>query len=328
MPRTVRSIAVAFVPERDELERLAAGRVGGDDGRRLVRCGVVDARIGRSARTPRADGESAATASGAAAAPTIGGRPPTAARLRRIAIGRSAGARSPAANAASASSGGARRVRASRRTARRHRRCESSAASARDRAPRRTSARSSPATAPRRRRSSTARQAASTSQQSRPAATAHRSLNSTATSTMTSTGAPWRVRGREAPLPHRLDRRDRSARRRRPCRILTSPTDAVAADDDFEHDVAGDARAARVLRVVGLHLAQQARRLDADAGPDTVRRRCRRPSPGRRRCRRLRRGRCRVPVPTPPPWPGPWLSVSAARLLQARRRDRACPPAR
>src|SRR3954470_18502833 len=73
-------------------------------------------------------------------------------------------------------------------------------------------------------------------------------------------------RRRELPLPHRLDRAivEPAAE---PLQDLDVPDRAVAADDDLEHDVAGDAGSPRPLRVIGLHLAQQPWRRDSRSWP-------------------------------------------------------------
>ena len=82
---------------------------------------------------------------------------------------------------------------------------------------------------------------------------------------MTSTAAPCRRAGDESPLAHRLHRAivQPAAQSLQNLHVADG---SVAAHDDLEHDVAGDAAAARVLGVVGLHFTQQARRLDAAAG--------------------------------------------------------------
>ena len=94
----------------------------------------------------------------------------------------------------------------------------------------------------------------------------HLSLNSTATSTMTSTGAPCRWAGEKRHCRTAWTARSFEAAGE----ALQNPDVAdrsVAPHDDFEHDVAGDAALPCVLGVVGLHLAKQAGRLDPAAGP-------------------------------------------------------------
>ena len=113
----------------------------------------------------------------------------------------------------------------------------------------------------------------------------------------------------------------------RPRRILISPTAAVAAHDDFEHDLAAESALPRVLGVVGAspRAADAAVRCRCRAG--TGRRRCRRPIPVRRRRRRPRRGRCRCQFLRRRPCRGRGCRFPR-RLLQDTRPDFACRPAR
>src|SRR4029453_12773040 len=70
----------------------------------------------------------------------------------------------------------------------------------------------------------------------------------------------------EAPLPYRLDGA--------PIEAVPEalehpyvPHRAIAPDDDLEDDVAFDAAASRIFRIVGFDLAQQAGRIDSAARP-------------------------------------------------------------
>src|SRR5262249_46646594 len=94
----------------------------------------------------------------------------------------------------------------------------------------------------------------------------HRNTNSTATSTSTSTGDPSSRAGPNRPLPPGVHGALLEPRAK-PLQHADAAHAAIAADDDFQQALAGDAAAARLLRVVRLHLLQQPRRLDAAAGP-------------------------------------------------------------
>src|SRR5438067_55935 len=74
------------------------------------------------------------------------------------------------------------------------------------------------------------------------------------------------MRGREAPLPYSLD----SAIVQPRAEPLQDPDLAdrsIMPHDDLEKHVARNAATARVVGIVGLHLAEQTGRLDAAAGP-------------------------------------------------------------
>src|SRR5438128_2057439 len=79
-------------------------------------------------------------------------------------------------------------------------------------------------------------------------------------------GAALSPRGRKAPLTNGLDGAIVQAAAET-LQNLHVPDRAVAADDDLEDHVARDPALPRIFRIVGFHLAQQARRLDAAAGP-------------------------------------------------------------
>ena len=92
----------------------------------------------------------------------------------------------------------------------------------------------------------------------------YRILNSTATSTMTSTGVPLTPRRGKAPLANRLhgpvvEPRPESLQH---FHVADRP---VPPDHDLQDHVAGDAALTGLFRVVGFHFAQQPRRFDPAA---------------------------------------------------------------
>src|SRR5439155_584153 len=84
---------------------------------------------------------------------------------------------------------------------------------------------------------------------------------------------------------------------------------SVAPHDDLEHHFAGDAAPPRLFGVVGLHLAQQARRIDAAARPI-------RPAADAAARSGPDAGAgffCKRPPPPPPP-PGPGVATKTRRI--------------
>ena len=121
-------------------------------------------------------------------------------------------------------------------------------------------------------------------------------LNSTATSTITSTGCPSRVAGAK-----RHCRTAAMARSFSPLgRPLTSFDVAhrsVAAHDDLQHDFAFEVPPARLFGVAGLHFSQESAAARCRCRVDRGRR------PSRRLIRRRCRTRRRLPRPVPCPIP-------------------------
>src|SRR5262249_17052129 len=76
--------------------------------------------------------------------------------------------------------------------------------------------------------------------------------------------------GREAPLPHRLHRAIVQASAE-PLEDAHVADRAIPPHDDLEQDLASDVSLPRLLGVVGLHLAEQPRRLAAAAAAGPVR---------------------------------------------------------